>query len=264
MEALLAPDAALDAYDGLAAHYDDFTAGYEYDRWLTAVEDLAREHGLRGRRLLDVACGTGKSFLPMIERGYEVTACDLSPGMVACARAKISPGEARVLVADMRSLPVLGAFDLLTCLDDSVNYLTSRADLRSCLAGFRRNLRPGGIAVFDANNLATYRGAFARDIAREREDAFFCWRGEAAADSGPGALASAWIEVFAADGSGGWRRTRTRHVQRHHPRAEVESALAAAGLRLVAVRGQSTGARIDHEPDEERHSKTVYVARRNA
>ena len=53
---------------------------------------------LRGRRLLDVACGTGRSFLPMLERGYDVTACDISPAMAARAREK-SGGAARVLVA---------------------------------------------------------------------------------------------------------------------------------------------------------------------
>src|SRR3954447_12132766 len=101
MEALLVPDQALEAYDGLAPHYDAFTAGYDYERWLDALEELAHEHGLVGRRLLDVACGTGKSFLPMHDRGYEVVACDLSPGMVSRAREK-APAGIDLFVADMR------------------------------------------------------------------------------------------------------------------------------------------------------------------
>ena len=262
MEALLAPDLALAAYDGLAPHYDEFTAGYAYDRWLDSLEALALEDGLSGRRLLDVACGTGKSFLPMVERGYEVVACDLSPGMVERAREKVGNGAAEVLVADMRDLPRLGEFDLVTCLDDAVNYLTTPRELRSALAGFARNLRPGGLAIFDANTLATYRTSFARDAALDRGGAFFCWRGEAAPDVGPGALVSAWIEVFVEDAEGCWRRSRTRHLQRHHPRPEVERAVAAAGLELLAVRGQATGARIEAEPDEERHSKVVYAVRK--
>jgi len=264
MEALLTAHSALAAYDGLAPHYDEFTAGYAYERWLDALEELAREHGLSGRRLFDVACGTGKSFLPMVERGYEVMACDLSPEMVARAGAKLPGDGAEVFVADMRELPVVGEFDLVTCLDDAVNYLTTAAELRAALCGFARNLRPGGLAVFDANTLATYRTSFARDAALDRDGAFFCWRGEAQPDAGPGALASAWIEVFAAGADGRWDRSRTRHLQRHHPRGEVEAALSAAGLVLLAARGQATGARIDSEPDEERHSKTVYVAQRPA
>jgi ubiquinone/menaquinone biosynthesis C-methylase UbiE len=44
--------------------------------------------GIAGHRLLDVACGTGKSFIPMLEKVWEVTACDISPKMVAIARTK--------------------------------------------------------------------------------------------------------------------------------------------------------------------------------
>src|SRR5215213_11332309 len=115
MEALLVPDHALEAYDGLAPHYDAFTSEHDYEGWLAVLEDLAMAHGMRGRKLLDVACGTGKSFLGMLRRGYEVVACDLSPEMVARARAKVPNGRAEVLVADMRDLPELGAFDFVTC-----------------------------------------------------------------------------------------------------------------------------------------------------
>src|SRR5918999_1163154 len=109
---MLREDPALSAYEGLAPFYDELTAAYDYESWLDGLEALALEHGLAGRRLLDVACGTGKSFLPMLRRGYEVTACDLSPAMVALAREKAPPGEADLLVADMRELPRLGEFDL--------------------------------------------------------------------------------------------------------------------------------------------------------
>jgi SAM-dependent methyltransferase len=264
MAALLVPDQALEAYDGLAPHYDDFTAGYDYERWIDALEEVAIRYGVRGSRLLDVGCGTGKSFLPMLERGWEVVACDLSPGMVERARAKVEPGAAELLVADMRELPVLGRFDLITCLDDAVNYLTSAEELEAALRGFERNLRPGGVAIFDANTLATYRTSFATDAALERDGAFFCWRGEASADAQPGTLASAWIEVFSSEGDGTWRRSRTRHLQRHHPREEVERAAGDAGLELMAVLGQSTGARLEPQADEELHQKVVYVVRKTA
>ena len=71
------------AYAVLAPAYDLLTAEYAYGPWLAAIERLAREHGLAGHRLLDVGCGTGKSFLPLLERGFHVTACDISPEMVA-------------------------------------------------------------------------------------------------------------------------------------------------------------------------------------
>src|SRR5215211_9378721 len=130
---------AAEAYERLAPFYDELTREHNYEPWTSALEDAARRFGVSGRRLLDVACGTGKSFLPFLRRGYAVTACDLSVEMAAIAAAK-APG-ADVLVADVRTLERLGSFDLITWLDDSVNYLLDQDELEAACAS------PGAVAA---------------------------------------------------------------------------------------------------------------------
>src|SRR3954464_8614482 len=223
-------DPTYEAYELLAPFYDLYTEKYGHDRWLASIEAIALEHGLRGSRLLDVGCGTGKSFLPMLARGYEVTACDTSPAMVARAR---EGGDADVFVADARELPAVGPFDLSIALDDALNYLLSDEEVTLAFEGVARNLRPGGLFVFDLNTLLTYRQFFTRDVATEVGDAFFCWRGEERTeDFMPGSVASSVIGVFPAEGAGGWRRYSSRHVQRHHPPADVGRLLGEAGFEL--------------------------------
>jgi SAM-dependent methyltransferase len=256
---VLPEDPALLAYEGLAPFYDELTAAYDYETWLDGLEVLSMDHGLAGRRLLDVACGTGKSFLPMLRRGYELTACDLSPAMVDIARQKASRAE--VLVADMRELPVLGEFDLITCLDDSLNYLLEGTEMNAAMGGMAANLAPGGLLVFDVNTLGTYKRVFCRDSISQSDGTLFCWRGDRGGDAVPGARFGATIEVFSHEYGDLWARSATLHRQRHHPRLEVERALERAGLQLLAVRGQAVGARLEGEPDEERHQKLVYLAR---
>src|SRR5262245_4528433 len=129
----MAVSTAREAYDGLAPDYDILTADYPYERWLAQLETLARAHGLQGTDVLDVACGTGKSFLPLLDRGWNVVGCDISPAMLALAAAK-APG-ARLVQADMRALGALGEFDLVTCLDDALNYLLEPHELQAALAG---------------------------------------------------------------------------------------------------------------------------------
>ena len=56
---------ALEAFEALAPYYDRFTAHHDYDAWLEVLVELATVNGLRGRRALDIGCGTGKSVLPL-------------------------------------------------------------------------------------------------------------------------------------------------------------------------------------------------------
>jgi SAM-dependent methyltransferase len=261
--ATLAPprDPALLAYEEMAGVYDTFTRAYDYDRFLSAVEALAVDQGLAGVDVLDVACGTGKSFMPLLERGYRVTACDLSPAMVRLASEK-GGGAAEVFVADMRELPDLGGFDLITCLDDSINYLLTGGDLARAFAGFARLLRPGGVLVFDVNSLRTYRSIFSQTFASDEDGIFFCWRGETAPDLPLGGRAAATLEAFVPRPTEGWKRLCMRHTQRHHPRAKLTGVSAAAGLEVANVLGQHPGVRLDPSADEEVHTKFLYAVRR--
>ena len=261
MTQITAHEADTGAYDCLAPYYDRFTAGYAHDRWIGALEQHAFELGLRGRSALDLACGTGLSTAPLIARGYSVLACDISPEMVRIARDKFPEHADSFFVADMRALPRLGEFDLVVCLDDSINYLLLDAELEATFGCVADLLAPGGVFVFDVNSLETYRRGFASSIVRESEGLFFSWRGEAGQTVGPCETAAATIEVFAEREDGLWERRSSRHVQRHHSREAICAALAATGLECRSLLGQRQGARLEAVPSEERHAKLVYFVR---
>jgi len=252
---------AREAYERLAPAYDILTADYRHDRWLAVLEALAREHGLSGHALLDVACGTGKSFLPLLARGYRVVGCDISPAMLARAAEKAP--QAQLVQADMRALGRLGSFDLVTCLDDALNYLVEPAELYAALAGIRLNLKPAGIAIWDLNTLAMYRSEFATDRMTDRDGHFLAWRGETAAELAAGGPAQATVEVFTPAGDGLWQRRSSVHRQRHWPHDDVRTIAGRAGLRVLAVHGQHPGAVLDPALDELVHSKAVYLACRD-
>jgi SAM-dependent methyltransferase len=247
------------AYAVLAPAYDLLTARYQYPTWLAAIERLARRYGLAGRRVLDVGCGTGKSFMPLLERGFEVTACDISPEMVAEARRK-ADGRADVRVADMRRLPVLGAFDLIICLNDGLNHLLGNDEVRETLKAFHNNLAPDGLLVFDVTTLATYREV--PDLVVEDDKRLVRWRGAPAELAGPGAEAEIVIDIFTHEGDGLWRRSVSRQRHRHHPVDDLRRLAGEAGLEVAAVLGQRPGAVFDDVLDERVHRKAAFVMRR--
>ena len=251
--------AAEQAYEAIAPVYDDFTAHHNYELWLGHLLPKVRRHGLRGHRLLDVGCGTGKSFLPMLERGWDVTACDISPSMLELARAKVGTA-AQLAVADMRELPTFGEFDLVWALDDAVNYLLSAEEMGDALSGMRANLAPGGLLMFDVNTLQSYRSFFAEVQQVEQHGRQLTWRGCGSAETPAGSISEARFEVEPAPGKSTGVETHV-HLQRHFPEAEMLELLEAASLECLDVFGHGHDA-IPKQPLEELvHSKAVYIAR---
>jgi SAM-dependent methyltransferase len=248
-----------EVFDDFADYYDRFTAHHDYELWMDRLEGLALTHGLDGRRLLDVACGTGKSLLPLLERGYVATGCDLSVRMLAGAAPKVA-GRARLVAADMRALPQLGTFDLITCIDEPLNYLLDPDDVLAAFRSAAACLAPGGIYLFDLNTLHTYRGLCSADACCEQDDWLFVWRGLTDCELPAGALAEFAIDAFEPLADGHWRRHTSPHVQRHHPPELVAELLEAAGLRTLAVYGQDARACMEPVLDERRHTKAIFLA----
>jgi SAM-dependent methyltransferase len=262
MTTIDAPQEAAEAYDCLAPYYDSFTDGYAHDAWIEGVERAAFALGLRGKRALDLGCGTGKSTAPLIARGYSVLSCDVSPAMIAEARRKFPQDADRFFVADMRELPAIGEFDLVLCVDDALNYLLSERELQETFSGVADVLTPGGMFVFDLNSLSTYGRSFAEDAVSEQRGLLFAWRGQSDEPALPGSIFAADVEVFSEREDGLWERRTSRHLQRHHPPAVVGEALEQAGLECRAVRGQLPGAIFEDCADEDLHTKLVYFTRK--
>lgn len=247
-----------DPYDRLAPAYACLTASYDHDRWLARLLDLAREAGLRGERALDVACGTGSSTAPLVADGFDVTGVDRSAGMLDVAGRRLD-GRVRLVAADMRELPRLGAFDLVTCLDDAVNHLLSATELQAALAGMARNLAAGGLLVFDLNTLSTLRSVFSTGWASADTTPMVLWRGLGDPELAPAGLTQAEVTVL----EPGEDADRITITERHHPLDAVLHSLWLTGLEPALVCGQHRGGRIAAgTPDEGVHHKVIIFARR--
>jgi SAM-dependent methyltransferase len=253
-------DWARGAYEGTALAYDDFTAHHRDEEWIADLLVALQRHGLQGDRLLDVGCGTGKSFVPMLSRGWEVTGCDISPSMLELARGKVGEGVC-LEIADMLALPKFGSFDLVWALDDTVNYLLSTEELERALVGMGKNLAPAGLLLFDLNTLLAYRTFFAETAVIERRGRRLVWRGLAAPDVAPGSICESCLEVASGE-DGADPPGPLTHRQRHFPQGEVLAALERAGLECLDTYGIQTDGIRKQPLDESIHTKAIYIARR--
>lgn len=253
---------AKDAYDAFAPIYDKFTEQNDYEAWLGEIllPEL-KEHGLEIGWALDVGCGTGRAFGPLLARGWHIVGCDLSAGMLheAARKHPQSLQQLRLILrrCDARELPALPrSFDLVLMLNDVVNYLTEDGDLERCFEGIARNLAPRGLACFDANSLRLYEENFTPSGVSEIRDRGWHWN-----------PLSTEVEVggtFEAQISGPGVDTHV-HRSRHRPIEEIDAALATVGMESVVIAGQreKDGKILMRAPaDEGNDLKVVFVARR--
>jgi SAM-dependent methyltransferase len=113
----------------------------------------------RVRHVLDVACGTGHHSLRLAQRGYRVTALDLSPACIAFLRreAEAQGLPVTAVVGDMTAFALPEPVDAVICMQDSQGHLLTNPALVAHLRAVRDNLRPGGVLIFD--RLVPYRWA---------------------------------------------------------------------------------------------------------
>lgn len=244
-------DPALAAYEAFAAVYNDFNHSNDYEMWLgrSLLPEL-QKHGLReGGSALDVGCGTGRAFQPLLQRGWQVQGCDLSPAMLELA-AQAGGDSVTLQVADMRDLPHLGDFDLVLSLNDSVNYLLGDEDLVLALAGMKANLAEDGLLLFDVNSRSTYMEGYAAVREVEHNGSRWVWTGR-------GEVAPS---IFEAEITGD-RIEPIEHLERFRPEAEVLQAMRATGLQPLATYGMSEadGEVVLATPDEDRDYKLIFI-----
>jgi SAM-dependent methyltransferase len=251
------------AYESIAPVYDDFTAHHDYEARISMLLELAAENGLPAgaSRALDVGCGTGKSFEPLLDRGWELTACDISPSMAALARERAG-GRVRIEIVDMRELPVLGSFDIAFCIDDALNYLHSQEELTTVLRAIAANLEPDGLLMLDFNTISVYRSFFAERLEVEANGVRMIWDGLGDGNAQPGTIGEASFSYEPLDPDAGPPAPAEVHRQRHHPESEVRAAIIAAGLELAGLYGHGPDG-IPYQPmNETEHHKAIYVARK--
>lgn len=110
------------------------------------------EHFGKDAKVLDLGCGAGVLSEKLLERGYTLTAADLSTDMLSLAARRLRrfpAGTFALQQADCLDLPFEdGQFDLVVCLG-VFGYFD---EVTRALGEIRRVLRPGGTFLMSVRN----------------------------------------------------------------------------------------------------------------
>ena len=152
---------------GLSLAYN--RACYALRRDVLDAALAAQRFDPRGRRVLDVGCGTGFFTSYYVERGAQVTGLDIAPTSIATLSERFP--AARFVLADVGEQPVEGRFDLVNAFD-VLYHIVDDARWARAVGHLAAAVEPGGLLLVtdtfsDAPGLAEHNRM--RPLARYRD-----------------------------------------------------------------------------------------------
>lgn len=220
----------MDQYTVLAEYYDQLTGDVSYAKWADYVERHFRRLDTPVRSVAELACGTGSLTRLLAERGYTMTAVDLSPDMLSMAAQKCEGQDVLFLCQDMSRLTLLEQPDAVICCLDSINYVTRPKRLQCAFQRVHQALRPGGLFLFDVKTPLALERADGQTYLDESDGLFCVWRGEY---SPRRRICGYGIDLFARQPDGSWLRGGEYHEEYAYTMDELERFLAAAGFQSI-------------------------------
>ena len=138
-------------FDELGEDFDRFMTDYDVDRRLRLIFDvLLVGADLRGRRVLEVGCGTGRFSRRIREAGAELIALDIGRNLV---RNTVDKTGGQGVVGDACNLAfAAGSFDFVICSE----CVEHTPDPLTAIREMCRVLRPGGVICLSTPNRLWY------------------------------------------------------------------------------------------------------------
>jgi SAM-dependent methyltransferase len=143
---------AVTDYARFARFYDRIMGdrSEEVDR----IRAYISKHRPGARSLLELGCGTG-ALLSGLAPEVSVTGIDRSPEMLSIA-ARTVPG-AQLLQADITAFAVPYRFDVVICMFDTLNHVTTVDGWLKLFRCAHEHLSDGGLLIFDVNTTGRLR-----------------------------------------------------------------------------------------------------------
>ncbi|KZD40401.1 Methyltransferase [Bacillus cereus] len=163
----------------IADFYDDQYGMVKHDIpfWLNITKDY--------QDILEIACGTGRITIPLLESGKNVYAVDYSEEMLNILDEKIkseySEFEGNIVIEnqDMRYLELNKKFDMIIITSNSLNHIETNDDLQKTFEAIKKHLNDDGLLVFDILNpkfqflLREPEGVYAEEILKHESSGKF-------------------------------------------------------------------------------------------
>lgn len=245
----------MESYTVLAEFYDQLTTDVPYQRWADYIEKQFARQNASVRSIVELGCGTGTLASILAQRGYQVTAMDLSPDMLSVAAKKCEGLDVRLVCQDMSRLALPVQTDAVLCCLDSLNYVTRPAQVQRTFQRVFRSLKPGGLFLFDVKTPFALEGADGQVYIDENEEVYCVWRGEYNRHR---RICGYGIDLFVLQNDGSWWRDGEYHEEYAYTMEELVGWLSEAGFSRIRQFGN-----LRLSPPKEEEERIFFIARKD-
>ena len=145
-------------HDSWARYYDkayDLQVGFGemYTKLTNNALEAIISRVKKGGKILDMGAGTGRLSIPLAEKGYQVTAVEISKEMCAVLKEKAKKAGVKIqivnkdMTADLKFEVEDGTYDFVVCVFTVLNYLTEPKQMQGFIHNAGHALRLGGKAM---------------------------------------------------------------------------------------------------------------------
>ncbi|MDD7305741.1 MAG: methyltransferase domain-containing protein [Peptoniphilaceae bacterium] len=213
-------------YKDFAYIYDKLSFDIPYDFYADNIKKLVKKDAIDNDRMLELACGSGKLTSYFFDDFKYIDALDLSRDMLDVFKKKFIRENLNLYQANMTEYIKEDSYDLIVVLLDSVNYLLNKSDIGKLFENSYKNLKKGGLLVFDINSLYKMENIFGNEsYVYEYEDVFYTWENYKEDD-----LIYMYLNFFLEDEDGSYRRIKENQVQRIYSPTFIKKELQKAGF----------------------------------
>jgi SAM-dependent methyltransferase len=246
----------IENFEGFARYYDQFMLKLvNYPAWVDYIIKIFKDHNVLPRTILDLACGTGIPSLLLAKKGYQIIGVDNSLPMLEVFKEKalktgydihpasfvqessndtqndksnssylVKMGGVHLVHSDIRNFSIPEKADAAISLYDSINYLLSADDLKSCFGCVFESLNSNGVFTFDMNTVYCLESFWSnRETPRRVDDVYSIWQNSYNQEQ---KISTLTLTVFTDDG----RYFKEIHKERGYPIEELQKILQSVGF----------------------------------
>ena len=163
-------------YEDFSYIYDKLSFDIDYEGYAKNILNLVDKYNIKRENMLELAAGSGMLTHYFFDEFKNIDALDISPDMLNVFAEKYDNDNVNLIYYDMVEFENPDKYDLIVILLDSINYVTDPKELQKLFDNCYKNLKDGGLLVFDINSEYKMKEVFGSNCyVYEYEDIFYTW-----------------------------------------------------------------------------------------